>query len=122
MVLLSDGRSNAGIDPLEAAEIARRQRVTVYTVGVGGRGERDFGWTIGGPPDEEMLQAMAAITGGAYHHASRADALHTIYRQLARRIAWERRPTEVSAGVAGAAAVFIVAATVLSWTLHPLRP
>lgn len=45
-----------------------------------------------------------------------------IYRQLARRIAWERRPTEVSAAVAGAAAVFLVAAPVLAWTVHPLRP
>lgn len=122
VVLLSDGRSNTGIDPLDAAEIARRQQVTVYTVGMGQRGTRDLGWTIGGPMDEETLQTIATITGGAYHHASTADSLHSIYRGLARRIAWEQRPTEVSAAVAGAAAFLIITAAVLSWTLHPLRP
>lgn len=122
VVLLSDGRSNTGIDPLEAAEIARRQQVIVYTVGVGGRGDFNSGWTIGGPPDEETLQAMATIAGGTYYHASRAEALHTIYRRLARRIGWERRPTEVSAAVAGGAAVLLITATALSWALHPLRP
>jgi len=123
VVLLSDGRSNAGIDPLSAAEIARRQEVKVYTVGVGDRANRAFGWTIGGPLDEETLQAVAAITGGAYRHASSADALHSVYRNLAREIGWERRPTEVSAIAAAGAALLLVAATVLSWTVvAPLRP
>jgi len=126
VVLMSDGRSNAGIDPLEAARIAQRQRVTVYTVGMGARGTADNwwsgGWTIGGPVDEETLQEIASITGGAYQHASSADALHGIYRRLARQIAWERRPTEVSAATAGAAALFLIAAGMLSWRLVPLRP
>jgi Ca-activated chloride channel family protein len=72
--------------------------------------------------DEETLQTIASMTGGAYHHASTAGALHGIYRSLARAIAWDRRPTEVSAIGAGAAALFIVAAGVLSWAAVPLRP
>jgi len=126
VVLMSDGRSNSGRDPLEAARIARAQQVTVYTVGTGQRAaSKDFwssGWTIGGPLDEDTLQAIASITGGRYYHASTADALHDIYRRLARQIAWERRPTEVSAATAGAAALFLIAAGVLSWMLVPLRP
>jgi len=51
-----------------------------------------------------------------------ADALHGIYRRLARAIAWDRRPTEVSAVGAGTAALLIVAAGVLSWAAVPLRP
>lgn len=122
VVLLSDGRNNAGIDPLEAAEIARRQQVKVYTVGLGDPVTRDFGWTIGGPMDEETLQAIASTTGGTYHHASSAKALHGIYRDLARQIGWERRPTEVSAVAAAGAALLMIAAAVLSLAIsQPLR-
>jgi len=126
VVLMSDGRNNSGIDPLEAARIAQAQRVTVYTVGMGARSTSDnwwsSGWTIGGPVDEETLQTIASITGGGYHHASTADALHNVYRRLARQIAWERKPTEVSAATAGAAALFLVVAGMLSFMLVPLRP
>ena len=122
VVLLSDGRNNAGIDPLEAAEIARRQQVKVYTVGLGDPMTRDFGWTIGGPMDEETLQAIASATGGTYHHARSAKALHGIYRDLARQIGWERRPTEVSAVAAAGAALLMIAAAILSLAIsQPLR-
>lgn len=122
VVLLSDGRNNAGIDPLDAADIAKRQQVKVYTIGLGDPLQRDFGWTIGGPMDEETLQAVASTTGGTYHHASSAKALHNIYRDLARQIGWERRPTEVSALAAGGAALLVVAAAVLSFAFRqPLR-
>ncbi|HEU4798287.1 MAG TPA: VWA domain-containing protein [bacterium] len=122
VLLLSDGRNNAGIDPLEAAEIARRQQVKVYTVGLGDPMTRDFGWTIGGPMDEETLLAIASVTGGTYHHASSANALHNIYRDLARQIGWERRPTEVSAVAAAGAALLMIAAAVLSLAIsQPLR-
>jgi Ca-activated chloride channel family protein len=67
VVLLSDGRSNTGIDPLEAARIARAQEVTVYTIGVG--------------------QPFSA---------SSAHGLRDIYRRLARSVGWEHRPTEAS--------------------------
>ena len=114
VVLLSDGRSNTGIDPLEAAAIARDQQVTVYTVGVG---QRDFSFnsfTIGGTLDEETMQAIASATGGTYYHAATAGGLRQIYTNLARRIGWERRPIEVTGAVAGLAAVLALAAVILS--------
>lgn len=123
IILLSDGRSNTGIDPLQAAEIARRQQAMVYTVGMGQRISPDSAWTIGGPLDEDTLQAIAAATGGTYHHASTARALHEIYRTLARQIGWERKPVEVSALAAGFAGFLLVSATLVSWLLvHPIRP
>lgn len=121
VVLLSDGRSNAGIDPLLAAEVAAQQQVTVYTVGVGQPVTPSNAWTIGGPMDEETLQAIATRTGGTYFHASSAQGLHDIYRALARSLGWERRPTEVSAIAAAVAAALIVAALAASWLrVHPL--
>jgi Ca-activated chloride channel family protein len=122
VVLLSDGRSNAGIDPIQAAQIARDQKVRVYTIGLGQRVTPDNVWTIGGPMDEETLQSIASITGGQYYHASSAQALLGVYRTLARRVGFERRPTEVSAFAAGAALLALLAAATISWLrLVPLR-
>lgn len=121
VVLLSDGRSNAGMDPLMAADLAAQQRVTVYTVGVGQRVTPDNTWTIGGTLDEDTLQAMASRTGGTYYHAVSARGLRDVYRKLARSLGWERRPTEVSAVVAGVAALLLAAALAASWfRVYPL--
>lgn len=110
VILLSDGRSNTGLNPLEAAEAAARQNVTVYTVGVGRPVQTDMFWTIGGPLDETTLKEMARITGGEYFHASSAQALTGVYRGLARRVGWETRRVEVSGVIALLAAMALVAA------------
>ncbi|HET6782121.1 MAG TPA: VWA domain-containing protein [bacterium] len=119
VVLLSDGNSNYGIAPLDAAEIARRQDVTVYTVGIG-QPMSTGAWQIGGSLDQETLQSIATITGGTYYHASSAEGLRHIYRRLARSIGWERRPTEISAVTAAGAAALFFTSLSLSWFLtHP---
>jgi Ca-activated chloride channel family protein len=115
VILLSDGRSNTGADPLQAAEIAARQQVTVFTVGVGQRFPDPGAWAIGGGIDEETLQAIAATTGGAYYHASSAHGLREVYRRLARTLGWERRPTEVGAVLAAASAALLAAGLVAAW-------
>ena len=70
VILLSDGRSNTGIDSVRAAKIARLQEVTVYTVGVGSKEYRPGAYLIGGPLDDVELQAVARAGGGTYFHAS----------------------------------------------------
>ncbi len=115
VVLLTDGRNNAGTDPLEAVGVASAQQVTVYTVGVGERIPAPGAWAIGGGIDEETLQAIAAHTGGAYFHASSAHGLRDVYRRLARSLGWERRPTEVGAALAALAAVLLAAGLAAAW-------
>ena len=117
VVLMSDGQSNRGVSPTEAARIARDQQVKVYTVGVG-TAEGTF-LNIGGRPiwvrlDEETLREMAAITDGTYFHASSAHELRRVYRTLGRTIGWERKPTEVSSVAAAAAAVLRVSSLAVS--------
>ncbi len=109
VILLSDGRNNTGIDPLEAAQVAVRQNVTVYTVGVGRPAQTDAVWTIGGPLDEHTLKQVARITGGEYFHASSAQALASVYRRLAHQVSWETRQEEVSGLAALLAAALLVA-------------
>ncbi len=121
VILLSDGRSNTGIDAVEAARIARAQEVRVFTVGVGQLERPPGTWTIGGPLDESELRAIAQAAGGTYYHASSASALKDLYRRLARVVGWERRPDEVSALLALAGAVALVGSLAASRLLiHPL--
>jgi Ca-activated chloride channel homolog len=120
VVLLSDGQNNAGVDPLTAADVARRERVTVYTVGIGVPLTPATRWILGGPLDEATLRAMAGRTGGEYYHPKSGKELRDIYKKLARSVGWEERPTEVTSLAAGAGTLMLLAAIVLGVGLHPL--
>ncbi|MGV2987701.1 vWA domain-containing protein [Vibrio sp. E150_011] len=86
MILLSDGSNNAGVlDPIEAAEIAKKYQTVIYTIGVGA-GEmqvKDFFMTrtvnTAEDLDEEALQKIASMTGGQYFRARNAQDLEKIY-------------------------------------------
>lgn len=89
VVLLTDGASNAGtLDPREAARIAAEEGVRVYTIGVGADAVAVptlFGQRIVDPSadlDEETLQAIADMTGGAYFRAKNVEGLASIYRKI----------------------------------------
>jgi len=122
VVLLSDGQSNRGVLPQDAARIAREQEARVYTVGIG-TPEGTFlnlgGRSIWVRLDEDTLREIAEITGGSYYHARSVLELRRVYRRLSQTIGWESRPTEVSALAAGAAALLLVGAVGLSLlTVH----
>jgi len=120
VVLLSDGQNNAGMDPLVAADLARREEVTVYTVGIGVPiTENRF--VIGGPLDEDTLRAVAHRTGGEYFHPTSGGALRDVYKRLARSVAWVSQPVEATAIVAGLAASIVIAALAISFLRHPLQ-
>lgn len=86
MILLSDGSNNAGVlDPMEAAEIAKKNNTVIYTVGIGA-GEmqvREFFMTrtvnTAEDLDEKALIDIAKLTGGQYFRARNAKELSTIY-------------------------------------------
>ncbi len=121
-ILLSDGRASDGIAPKDAAEEARRRGVRVYTVGVGTDTDpmylRSGYW---GMLDEPTLRAIAAATGGEYFRADESGRLREIYRDLARAIGWESRPTEVTAVAAALALVLMVASVAVRYTVYPMH-
>ena len=89
IVLLSDGANTAGvIEPLEAAELAARSDVTIYTVGVGAEEmeQRTFFSTRTVNPsqdlDERMLTRIAEMTGGQYFRARNPQELEQIYQMI----------------------------------------
>lgn len=86
MLLLTDG-VDAGTDilPLDAAEMAKRDSIIIYTIGIGDP-------TIPGSDlDETTLEQIAEITGGQYFRAIDTEKLNEIYAQLDKLepIEWE---------------------------------
>jgi Ca-activated chloride channel family protein len=113
IVLLSDGRTNVGIEPLDAARIAADRGVRVFTVGFGTAegGTVDFGggW-MRTQLDEETLRGIAEITGGKYFHAKSAADLRSAYDSLTTQFVAETQRTEVTAFVAALALLLLVLA------------
>lgn len=86
IILLSDGTNNAGVlDPIKAAEIAKKYHTTIYTVGVGA-GQmlvKDFFMSrrvnTAKDLDEKTLKKIASLTGGQYFRARDSKDLSRIY-------------------------------------------
>lgn len=118
IVLLSDGRRTTGPDPVDAAQVAARLGVRVFTVGFGtpnGQIPGFEGYSFFARVDEEALKAVARITEAEYFKATSAQELKGIYQELSSQFTLERRDTEVSALLAAAAATLLLAALALSW-------
>ncbi len=90
MVLLTDGRNNAGnIDPEAAAKNALEAGIKIYTIGIGERGpvpypvQNALGITHYANADfeinEEVLEKIADETRGKYFRATSSETLKEIY-------------------------------------------
>jgi Ca-activated chloride channel family protein len=118
IVLLTDGVSNRGMDPITAAGEAKAAGVPVETIGIGQRNGsvRVQGQEVGGV-DEATLQAVAQATGGKYYYAEAAGQLNSIYNALGTQFGW--RLVRFNAGplliVTGMVALVAAAAVSLVW-------
>ncbi len=90
LILLTDGANTAGnVDPLKAADLAAREGVRIYTIGIGS-GETVVQTPFGprrvatGDLDEASLEAIAEKTGGRYFRARDTAQLAQIYDLLDR--------------------------------------
>ena len=89
LILLTDGANTSGeVQPLQAAEFAARDGLTVYRVGVGADEmmvQDFFGSRVVNPSadlDEDTLRTIADRTGGRYFRARDAKGLEKIYEIL----------------------------------------
>ncbi len=139
IVVLTDGVSNSGPEPLEAAQQAITRGLRVYTIGFGteegspitdfpqfggGSGDRFNG---GGPPpgfrrgiDEETLKQVADATGGQYFAASSAEELNSVFDSLPTNLITRHETAEISFAFTLAAALCVGAALVLGQLWQPL--
>ncbi|MDR7418322.1 MAG: VWA domain-containing protein [Armatimonadota bacterium] len=117
IVLFSDGVTNAGIDPRVPTSLATEARVKVYAFGIGqpAGAVMPFGGNMVFVPfDAGSLQAVAQQTGGEYFAVVDEESVRRVARQLGRAFGWERRKTEISAVLAGAAALIMATGAALS--------
>jgi Ca-activated chloride channel family protein len=93
VVLLTDGRSNAGEVPADvAAGLARTLGVRVHAVGIGGEGAVPMAAAPGAARaglrferhdlDAETLGMIARSSGGRFFHARRAQDLDAVYAEI----------------------------------------
>lgn len=94
IILLTDGTNNSGVvAPLTAAEIAQKEGIRIYNIGLGTRGTAEtpyaqgFGGELLYKPmpvtiDEESLKKVAQMTGGKYFRATDNDVLTSIFNEI----------------------------------------
>ena len=89
LILLTDGANTAGeVEPLAAAELAAREKLKIYTIGIGADEmvmRSIFGSRRVNPSadlDEKTLSAIANKTGGRYFRARDIEQLEQIYALL----------------------------------------
>jgi Ca-activated chloride channel family protein len=117
IILLTDGQSTTGPDPIESARMAAERGVRVYTVGIGtpnGEIIAGEGWRMRVRLDEDALKGIAKETRGEYFYAGTATDLNKIYSNLNSRLVMERKETEVTALFSAAAAALAVLSALLS--------
>jgi Ca-activated chloride channel family protein len=117
IILLTDGQTTTGPDPIEAARMAAERGVRVYTVGIGTEAGELIGvegWSMRVRLDEETLKTIANLTRAEYFYAGNAPDLEKIYRNLNSRLFFERKETEITALFSAAAAALALLAAFLS--------
>ena len=140
IVLLTDGSSNNGPVPAEAAQQAVERGIRVYTIGFGTwqggelncdatYGARDLigstGQFLGDKPaggeafdtvgfalDDETLKQISKMTGGMYYSAASAEELHKVLRSLPTSLHVRQEVTEIGElFAAGGALLAVIAIT-----------
>jgi Ca-activated chloride channel homolog len=113
IVLLSDGATTTGRDPIEVARAARRLKIPIHTVALGTRGatiETPDGTIVPVPPDPETMRQIAKVSGGKAFQAEDADDLSRIYKNLGSRVASKKEQREITVAFAGAGGLLLAAA------------
>jgi Ca-activated chloride channel homolog len=117
IVLLTDGATTTGADPIEAAKEAANRGIKVFTVGFGTQNGEIIGlegWSMRVRLDEDALKQIAAITQGEYFYAGSAVDLKKVYETLSSRLVMEKKETEITAFFTAAAALLATLAAGLS--------
>jgi Ca-activated chloride channel homolog len=117
IILLTDGQTTAGPDPVEAARLAAERGVRVFTVGVGtdnGQILTGEGWSMRVRLDEEPLKAIADLTRAEYFYAGTAMDLKKVYQSLRSKLVMEKKQTEITALFSALAAATVLLSATLS--------
>jgi len=121
IVLLSDGKSVRGRDPVVVAQRAKDLKIPIYTVALGTPAgtitvTRPDGTpqTRPVPPDPDEMREVARISGGRAFTADNLKELSTVYKKLGSRIGYRDEQRELTAAFSGGALALLAAGAALS--------
>jgi Ca-activated chloride channel family protein len=148
IILLTDGASNTGPLPVDAARQAAARGIRVYTIGFGtanpgnesppcglqfiGREPTDSqdpglggGFVFQGGAgrraiDEDTLRAVADTTGGTYYQAQSANELNTVFQNLPTNTIMKHEVMEIGVVFVALGALLIAVAILLGQAWRPL--
>ena len=120
IVLISDGASDVGSDPIAAARQAAVDHIPIYTVVLGTqngtvtekRGTRTV--TVPVPPDPQQLGEIARVSHGQAFTAADASHLNTVYQHLGAQLSHKKVKHEVTASFAGGGLLLLLVGSVAS--------
>ena len=121
-MLLSDGKTTAGRDPVEVAETARRLKIPIYTVSLGTRAATvpnpGFGPPLAAAPDPETLERIAETSDGRAFSAEDEEELSAIYKALGSQLGTKKKKREITGGFALVGSILLLGAATASvrWT------
>jgi Ca-activated chloride channel family protein len=115
MVVLSDGTSTNGADPIAAAKQAAAQKIRIYTVALGtangtikvpaGKGRTV---TKKVPPDPQGLAQIARASGGQGYAVQDASHLTSLYEQLGSKLSHKLEKRKIANEFAGGALILVL--------------
>ena len=117
VILLTDGQTTTGPDPVDAARLAAERGVRVFTVGVGtadGQILTGEGLSIRVRLDEDALKVIADMTRAEYFFAGSAPDLKKVYEGLNSKLVLEKKETEITVIFAALAAALSLVSAALS--------
>jgi Ca-activated chloride channel homolog len=95
VILVTDGESNSGIDPLLGARLLKENNIRLYVIGVGGKEPVEV--FVYGKPfinknnqvlktqlDDTQLKEIASAAGGTYFRAENNDVLSDVLDKISR--------------------------------------
>ena len=116
ILLLSDGETTTGRDPLPVARRAGRMGIPIHTVALGTRTATitlPDGALVPVPPDPEAMRRIAQLSGGRAFQVDDADELGGLYETLGSRVATEEEQREITGAVAAGGILLLLAAAAL---------
>jgi Ca-activated chloride channel family protein len=116
IVLLGDGASTRGADPIDVVQDTKKFKIPVYTVALGTQNgtlthtDPNTGQTNTErvPPDLLTLQEIARDTGGQFFATADARRLQTVYANLGTRLTKTKEKQQVTSAFAGGALVLLL--------------
>jgi Ca-activated chloride channel homolog len=116
IVLLGDGASTRGTDPIDVVQGTKKFKIPVYTVALGTQNgtlthtNPNTGQTNTErvPPDLLTLQEIARDTGGQFFATADARRLQTVYANLGTRLTKTKEKQQVTSAFAGGALVLLL--------------